>query len=282
MQAVRAAYRFWAVSWRPTIGALLVVSGLSAMQSYWTLTERQGLSWLASLFTVLASVIAAGALYRRAFVDEHPGDPEFAPRPYGLQWSRTETKLLLLELLLLLLAVLAVLAFVIVAMIALAAIGMSAGSLEAADTPARLVAALGPGRASALLVFVLAALLGALYIGVRLSLAAPATVSEQHVLLLETWRLTKGSFWRMLAAYLLVYAPTIAAGVAVGLLTESAGVAEGDGPTRLPTAIAAGVAVVGGLIGGLIQLPLTAGLRAYLYRGLRDPAIQARPGRIVR
>ncbi|HEX8570917.1 MAG TPA: hypothetical protein VF699_13495, partial [Caulobacteraceae bacterium] len=266
MEAARAAYRFWREAWRPTLGALLLLAAAAALQYYFTMTGRTGLGLLASLGAFAASMVAYGALFRLAFADLRP---EEAARtgPGGLQWGGMETRLLLAMLLVFLLAFVAMILFVFVFVIAImVAAGGAAAGLEGADSPQEVAEALGPRGLITLGVVFLAAAVLAIWVSVRLVLVLPATAGSGKVQVFETWRLTKGQFWRIFAAMIIASAPAILWSMFSGAVDGAMG-EEGarEGTRVLPPAAAAVMAVLGGLVTGVLQAPLTAGLGAFLY-----------------
>jgi hypothetical protein len=274
MEAARAAYRFWREAWRPALGALLLLGAAGAVQYYLAATGRAGWSMLMVLAVIPAQIVAYGALFRLAFADERTGEPAFHRGPAGLQWGGMETRMLGATLLLMLLWFVAMILFVFIFIIALmVAMGGAAAGLEGADTPQELFEAMGPRGTGTLLVVGLASAALALWAYVRLLLVLPATASSGRVQVFETWRLTKGQFWRIFAALLIVALPTIVWGMFNGAVEGALG-EEGprEGTTVLPPAAAALMAVLGGIVSGVLQAPLSAGLMAFLYRGLRQPA----------
>lgn len=69
----------------------------------------------------------------------------------------------------------------------------------------------------------------AIWIGVRLSLAAPMTFVERRIRIAAAWRLTRGRFWRILGAYLLAAVFSIIV-MTLGLVIATAlGVVVGGG-----------------------------------------------------
>jgi hypothetical protein len=87
-------------------------------------------------------------------------------------------------------------------------IGMSRGGPGAVMA----MAAFGPVTVPIVLwalLWVSPAILLVLYLGVKLSLAAAQTMGERSVRPFDSWRLTRGRFWRLLAAYLLAPIPMV-------------------------------------------------------------------------
>jgi hypothetical protein len=276
MQSVRAAYTFWRTYWRPVAGALAVFAVVTALQVYWNTTGQTGLSFLGTLMSVAASTMAMGALYRLAFADEHPGDPGFQPGPFGLQWGAMEWRLLGATLLIFLLLIIAMVVFFFLVMLAVVMLAGS-GAIGADTDPQELARALGAPGAILLLLLMTVLLVTVIYAAVRLVLVPAATASSGKVQVFETWPLTKGQFWPILGAVVLVSLPSIIAGVLTAAISSTA-TEEGpvDGTHVLPAATALVVALLSGAVTAFVQAPLTAGLGAYLYRGLRSDGQEAR------
>lgn len=264
LQAVRAAESFRRLHWRRVAGSLALVALGSTLAAGGALSQNLTVrAWGEGLY-VLASILAYTALLRLAFIDEHPNDPEFRPGPHGIQFGKPELRLLGVGALLVFVLLLAAcLAFFLV-MVIVAGAGL--GALTPGATPESVAAAVGPSGRAAVGGLLTALIAGLLYFSVRICLAAPATVARKRVTVFQTWPLTKGQFWPILGASILVGLPAIGAGVVVALLT---GILGGDANTPLPLAAALAVGAVQGVVAGFILLPLNAGLGAFLYRGLR-------------
>ena len=67
------------------------------------------------------------------------------------------------------------------------------------------------------------------YFGVRLSLASPLTFDSRRVDLFGSWALTRGRFWKLLGAYLLVYLLVIIVGLLVLTISVVLGAVAGGG-----------------------------------------------------
>jgi hypothetical protein len=271
LAAVRAAESFRRLHWRRVAGVLALVALGSTLSTAGALSANLTVRAWGELLYILASVSAYMALLRLAFIDEHPDDPEFVPGPHGFQFGKPELRLLGVGALLVFALLLAAcLAFFLV-MVVVAGAGL--GSLTADATPESVAAAVGPGGRAAVGFLLAAFVVGMLYFSVRICLAAPATVARKRITVFQTWPLTKGQFWRILAASILVGLPAIGAGVVVALLTGILG-GDADTPLALPAAIAVGA--IQGVVASFIVLPLNAGLGAFLYRGLRsNPDVDA-------
>ena len=270
MQSVTAAFQFWRMAWRPAVGALALLTVVGTLQSYWSLTDAVGLSLLMFGALLLVSPVALGALYRQAFADEHPGDPAFRLGPAGLQWGAMEWRLLGASLLVMLFAVILMALFFLVLVIAVVMIAGGSG-LGAQASPDQIAEALGVTGVLLLLALFLVMAAAFIYLGIRLALVAPATAASGKVMVFETWPLTKGQFWPLLGAMILVALPTIVAAIVVGVVE---GAVSGGG--AVSSASAAVLALATSVIAAFVQAPLSAGLLAYLYRGLR-PAGPAAP-----
>ncbi len=130
---------------------------------------------------ILFSSVITAAIYR-ALLHPSEGGPGF------LRFGRDELRLAgALVLVGLLLAGAGIAVLVVASLLGLAA-GAGGGG------------AVGGGLVAALLI------LGALvFVGVRFSLALPATFAERRIRVFESWRLTKGRFWPLLGAYVLSF-----------------------------------------------------------------------------
>jgi hypothetical protein len=271
LNSVKAAWAFHRTYWREAPGALALVAATSALvgsAEYW----RPGAPIMALIMAayVAAFIVAFGAMTRLAFADEHPDDPEFDLGPGGIQWGRTEWRLTRFAALVLFLSILAALMLVFVIMLIVAASGLGA-ALSPGSTPEAVMEALGPGASGALAIAVLLFIGAAMFTWIRLFLAPTATVAEKQLMVFQTWPLTRGQFWRIFAANLLVTVPpAIVAGIVGVAALAAVGVpVNSDEVPTLSIAAALAVSVLPGLIEGFLIVPLTVGLGAYLYRGLR-------------
>jgi hypothetical protein len=268
LQAVRAAESFRRLHWRRVAGVLALASLGATMTEAGSISGQADLLLWGRLLYVVCAVLAYTALLRLAFIDEHPGDPEFVPGPHGFQFGRPELRLLGVGALLTFMVVLGAAMLVFLIMLVLITAGV--GAVTAATTPESVMEALGPGGRAILGLLVLGFLALMMLVSVRLSLAGPATVARKKIAVFETWSLTRGQFWRILAATILVSLPAIAAGVVLGLVLMVFGQPGGPGGApqmALPGALLAGA--IPGVVTGFIVLPLSVGLSAFLYRGLR-------------
>ena len=268
------AWHLWRSSAR-SIWGVLALSSLAWTVCYaGDLADNRMVALAGMAAGQLLSLATMGTMYRLAFAEDHPGDPAFALGHLGLQWGRTEWRLLGASLLLtLFLAIIVVLEFVVVGAICLGILANKGGPAPPA-TPQALLAALGPDGAPVLKVLFYLACCGLLFIWGRLLLTTAASADSGRIKVLATWRLTKGQFWRLLASAIVVGLPMIFAEFMVLALAQS----DRIDPTSVPQ-FSAGGAVAGGLllgaIAGALVGPLTAGVLAYYYRHLRTPAAGA-------
>lgn len=87
--------------------------------------------------------------------------------------------------------------FVILAVVVALLLGGSIASMENG------AAGMGAGIILAMVALYLVFFGAVIYLGVRLSLAAPKTFAEKKISLFSAWSLTKGNFWSLLGCYLL-------------------------------------------------------------------------------
>jgi hypothetical protein len=118
------------------------------------------------------------ALYRLVLDPEH--------RKFGLKLGGDELRLLALGMIQTLIG------------LAISFVGLFTG----------LVAGVGAGPVAAFLGMIakVALLCIGLVVWVRLSLAAPATCAQGRLIVLQSWSMTKGQFWRLLGSYTLAFA----------------------------------------------------------------------------
>lgn len=133
-----------------------------------------------------------------------------------------------------------------------------------------LVAAFGEWAALPGVLLVLAGGVAAVYAYVRLALASPALVMEglgPMASLRRSWRLVRGSWWRVAGILLLAAIITNLLTTIVSVpLSLVAAVVTGVSESMLPTVLAAGLAT---LLAGIVTLPFTAAVTGLLYTDLR-------------
>jgi hypothetical protein len=163
---------------------------------------------------LLAGVIAQGALFRRAF-DRQGGFK-------GLRWGRDEWRLLAGQLMILgLLFLIGAILMVIVGGVALGVARTAAPEFDpgtiagwrgafASAGPAGLVLVVAPLGSLAILV----------WLGLRLSLSAPATVEQSGVRVLSAFPLTRGHVPTLLVVGLAVAVPVLVVSAALSLAPQ--------------------------------------------------------------
>lgn len=165
---------------------------------------------------LLAGVIAQGALFRRAFGRQ--------AGLKGLRWGRDEWRLLAAQLMILaLMLLIGAILMIIVGGVALGVARTAAPSFDAGSTagwkaafasagPAGFVVGLAPLASLAILI----------WLGLRLSLSAPATVEQSGVRVLSAFPLTRGRVPALLVIGLAIAVP-------VALLSMVLSLAPGQG-----------------------------------------------------
>lgn len=160
---------------------------------------------------LLAGVVAQGALFRRAFGRE--------TGLKGLRWGRDEWRLLGAQLMILALMVLiGCILMVIVGGVALGVARTAAPSFDPGTIGGWKAAFASAGPAGLILVVApLASLAILVWLGLRLSLSAPATVEQSGVRVLSAFPLTRGRVPALLAIGLAIAVPMLLLNAAVSL-----------------------------------------------------------------
>jgi hypothetical protein len=139
------------------------------------------------------------------------------------------------------------------------------------------LAHLGPLAALVGVVGGIATLIAEILLGIRLALTVPAVVLEKlgpWTAVKRSWRLTAGSFWRMLGILLLTAIIVGIAAFVVQIPFSLLGTAAGGGGGVFGTAASAGTAAViitaiGSILGSTVTRPISAGVTVLLYVDLR-------------
>jgi hypothetical protein len=269
LESVRAAFAFQRLHWRTVGGVLAFAAAGATVQTAGDISGDSNLAMVGQIAYLLAICMGYAALMRLAFADENPGEPEFTPGRGGIQWGMPEWRLLGVGALLFSALAIAVSILIFAVILLSIVLGLSS-KVEPNATPQQIADAVGPGGSAALLLVFAVFLGGMLYAAARLTLASAATVARRKVQVFSTWSLTKGQVLRVIAASLLSSLPSIAAGlllaILVGLIGKPAG-ANAAPQVAMPLALI--VAAVPAAILAFVQLPVSVGLTAYLYRGLR-------------
>lgn len=257
--SVRAAWTFFVQNWR----RFLPVAAVAALGQFVLLegfgAGRSGLAYLGYLTWMIAEIFYQASIYRFALRGEFP-------RPFGLRVSADEGRIFAVGVLMTLFLILVFLAAFIPAVVIVSGIGAAGGDPTVlgapGSTPEQMWAALGAAGRTAAVVAGAAVAALMLFVGVRLCLAAPATIAEERIVLLKSWPWTKGCFLRLLAAIVIAMLPSMAATYFFGLIATAAA-QSGAAPLAFAANYAASLGAT--LIGGM----MTGGLLAFLYQGLR-------------
>jgi hypothetical protein len=254
MEAVRAAAVFARLNVPKAAGALALVMVLNVAGG---LTSGNiAAAIVLSVLGVLAGVMANGALLRLAFADEHPGDPEFRVGPLGLQFRRTELRLLgaiALVCFFVVLVFLFMLLLMVVVAIATMALGHASLPTPTAQTP------LPPEAQAAVSVMLLVFFAMATWVLVRICPYPAATVAEKKVQVFSTWAMTRGAALQIFAAMMLLMVPIFALAMAVSA-------------AHAFPAVQGALSLVFAAVGSFVVGPMLTGLYAHLYRTLRHGA----------
>jgi hypothetical protein len=267
--AIRYALSLLSSNWRAVWGVLALNALAATVSAAGGFGSNPSLALAAVPASLMTTLMLNGALYRLAFADRHPNDPAFQIGHHGLQWGRHELRLLAASLLVLVFV--AVIVLIAVIAIGSVLIGLEwAGALRMPDPKAIMAMIYAPRGAPDPAVIVPVVVLMALvvYLSGRLTLAMPATVDQQAIRVLRTWRLTKGHVWKIIASILFVALPVIILNRYVtGNLISPDGMRSDAGPTAILLA-----SLVQGLADGLFLAPMAAGISAYFYRALSQAA----------
>lgn len=258
------------------LGVLLLAAVVGGVGTGLDAAGRNG--GVFNLLNWVLSIVATGALLRLAFRADQPDRADFQVGAQGFQWRNTETQLLLAALTLVFIFAMAVLAliFVLILIGVFAGLSGALASVQAAATPDELVEQLGPGLATAFMLVLLGFLCVVIWLAVRLTLYAPATVAEGRMRVFESMALTKGRFWKLLGALILASLPTILASVIAGGVVEAVGEQGEDGTKVVDLPLGLALGLITGLVVSLVQIPLVIGVYAELYRRL-GPPVPAEP-----
>lgn len=238
--ALRSALNTLAVSWRRAWGALAPAAVLAAIAHA---LRAEPLDWLVGVGAVLWSAQAAAACYRAAL-------GKAVPALAGSRVTRDVPRLIVAGVLeVILLAIITALMLTVVGGVAFGIASTGNGFMAA--EPATWLPAMGQTGRTISGAVALVGLAGVIWLRLRLSFTAVATVDRQKVQVLSAWPLTRGRVLATLVALVVAGLPTFA--VAWGV--RVAGVA------ATPEGIfALALAAIG------VSLPLQAGLMTYLYR----------------
>jgi hypothetical protein len=247
LPSLRAAFAFWRRGLAAAPGPLAVAVAASALSAGAAWTGAASWRSLAILLQVIGWVFASGAMGRLALADDHPGEAAFRIGPYGFQATAQDRRAAVAYLLCLCVSVLAFAASVALAILfnaVLTAAGVGEVSIRVSAGVAILL------------------MLGGLsFVGVRCSLALPASLDAQRVTV--PWSMTKGRFWPVWTAWAAIWLLTAAACMTLyaAALPALAG--------ATPEQAQAGPELIRGVVVSLLTLPLGIGLASWHYRRLR-------------
>ncbi len=248
--SVKAAFEFARVNAPKAAGVLSIILLLDIASILTPVSASPSPALLALKgLEALFGVIAQGALYRLAFAKEHGGDPEFRIGPLGLQWGKPELRLLGADMLLVFLFILALLFWAIILIVTLGAGMFVNGTAAAPVSPTS-------QQASQMLLAFAPLILPTLFVYVRICLYGAATVAERKVSVFSTWRLTRGNFWPILGAVLVIAVPIGVLNIVSALPAE-------------PRAATIVLELLACVLDAFLIRPMYCGLYSHIYTALR-------------
>jgi hypothetical protein len=269
--SVAVAWRFFFAHWARFVPAALFVAAAAGLGDLVQATSAGaggptlGALMVNAALNLVSSAVFVAAVLRKAVRDETTG-------PFGLTFGPDEMRLIGVSLSLVVMIVPAIILLLLVFTVFVAQrVARTPEELQVLAADPRKFAqaiedSLGQSGVAALLLF--AVLIGAIavWIAVRLVLINAATIGERRIMIFQTWKWTRGNFFRVLAAWILTALPVVlvilvSSGV-IGALTG------GNAP-----ASAFELFLIGGMAGFIVamgQIP-TLALVAHLYRGFRPP-----------
>ncbi|MDQ0463831.1 MFS family permease [Caulobacter ginsengisoli] len=225
-----------------------------------------------ALIGCVSTAIQAGAIYRGVLRPQEHGF-------LGLSFGADELRLLLLGVILVLLGTLVGIALIIVLAIVLSVLGAVLG-------------ASGMVGGAILMVLLSYVVMGvvALWLGVKMSFAGPATFARRELSVFASWSQTRGNFWNLLGCYFLAFILALLIGfimfvVGVTVASVVAGVpfmtavreffpSKPTGSMDLYSPVRLTYTLVSALFGGLLNMVLMAPA-AEAYRQVVQTGTQA-------
>lgn len=248
--------------WRGASGALALTGFLGATISVALVNRDMGrLGWLCLAY-LAAALMAQGALLRTVY---GAADRSLQPGFAGFQWGIVEWRLLAVAALrAILFGLLGALLVTLFMAVYIGIASSEAGPGFAVASPERWRRTLDPIGWTVVSAIVLAGGAGLAWVGLRLFVAAAATVARGRVQLLSIWPMTRRHVLPLLAAELVVLAPLAAV---LGLWAAARALTHdhlGD-----PGAVAGALGAALSFSHAFLSLPLSVGLMSYLYGRLQ-------------
>lgn len=277
--AIGESFRFVGEAWRRAWGIMLILVWFTAALQ---IVEALRPTWFAVPFlglivSIFVTTAAIGALYRLRLGADHPGDDAFAAHAGGLQWGALEWRVLGANLLVgVVIGVLAVVVFFAWALIIGFTVGGSPADAQAIErgSDAEKFAAFGRimlGPAGFLtLVMIGPALVGLIYLSLRLALLAPLAADARSFDMAKAWSLARGAVLTLLVGSVVIFLFEVMIGAVFGGV---AGLAAGVTGQIGKGSIWGGVA--GQAVAAALNAPLFVGLVLYVYRTQRGDAAVA-------
>ncbi len=255
----------WRSHWREIWG-VLALNALACTVLFAGMFANNLLLMLAGVLGLVVTQFPVyGSIFRLAFGSDYPGDQRFALAHHGLQWRDIELKMLGSGALIFLFSAILALLMYVALLFGLGALiyaqGLPLPKLLQSD-PFQAAGAQGlqlHSIGNAIMQLALA------FVWVRLSLSYPATAVSGRVQVFRTWKLTRGHFWRLFLATMVLELPS----ALFVVLGNGAGLSMDGKPAPLEPGWTFFFSLACGGWAGAAAMPLAAGVQAYFYRNLK-------------